>query len=39
MVDVGVDAWAGRPVSFEDIAALFRAGEDAVAPLPWRRAS
>ncbi|HVB05535.1 MAG TPA: metallophosphoesterase [Acidimicrobiales bacterium] len=37
MVDVGVDAWAGRPVAFEEVAALFLADEEAVAPLPWRR--
>ena len=37
MIDVGVDAWGGRPVAFEDVAALFSAAEQDVAPLPWRR--
>jgi calcineurin-like phosphoesterase family protein len=36
MIDVGVDAWAGRPVPFEEVAALFSAEEESVAPLPWR---
>jgi calcineurin-like phosphoesterase family protein len=35
MVDVGVDAWGGSPVSFEDVAKLFRAAEQWVDPLPW----
>ena len=37
MVDVGVDAWAGRPVHGDDLAALLRAEADEVAPLRWER--
>jgi len=35
MIDVGVDAWGGYPVSFETVAALFGADEDQVAAVPW----
>jgi calcineurin-like phosphoesterase family protein len=35
MIDVGVDAWGGYPVSFETAAALFAADEEQVAAAPW----
>ena len=35
MVDVGVDAWGGRPVSFETVAALLTNGTDHEDVLPW----
>jgi calcineurin-like phosphoesterase family protein len=35
MINVGVDAWAGRPVSVERLADLVRCGEADLAPLPW----
>jgi calcineurin-like phosphoesterase family protein len=35
MVDVGVDAWGGRPVAVEEIAALLRSPVDHADPLPW----
>ena len=36
MIDVGVDAWGGYPVSFETVVELFASGEDAEV-LPWVR--
>ena len=35
MIDVGVDAWAGRPVSEHEIAALIDAGPNDLPALPW----
>ena len=35
MINVGVDAWAGRPVSLERLGDLVRCGEQDLAPLPW----
>ncbi|MBA2283659.1 MAG: metallophosphoesterase family protein [Acidimicrobiia bacterium] len=35
MVNVGVDAWSGRPVAEPDLAALIAAGPDDPSPLPW----
>jgi calcineurin-like phosphoesterase family protein len=35
MIDVGVDAWAGYPVSFEDVAELFLSSEVNAEPLEW----
>ncbi len=37
MVDVGVDAWGGVPIAFEEVAALFRGADEQVPPLPWHR--
>jgi calcineurin-like phosphoesterase family protein len=37
MIDVGVDAWGGRPVRYEEVAALFLAPEQDVTPLAWER--
>jgi calcineurin-like phosphoesterase family protein len=34
-INVGVDAWAGRPVAAEAVVALIDAGEHDLAPLPW----
>jgi calcineurin-like phosphoesterase family protein len=34
-VNVGVDAWGGRPVAEADVAALVEAGPADRAPLPW----
>lgn len=35
MIDVGVDAWGGRPVSVEEIATLITGPEDHVGPIDW----
>jgi len=35
MINVGVDAWGGRPVSEEEITGLIEAGPRDLAPLPW----
>lgn len=35
MVDVGVDAWNGYPVSFDEVARLFASPDEHVGPLPW----
>jgi calcineurin-like phosphoesterase family protein len=35
MVDVGVDAWGGRPVPLEDVVAAFDEPEDFLAPISW----
>ena len=35
MINVGVDAWGGRPVSEEQIAELIAAGPRDLEPLPW----
>lgn len=35
MVNVGVDAWAGRPVAEEALAACIAAGPRQLPPLPW----
>jgi calcineurin-like phosphoesterase family protein len=35
MINVGVDAWGGRPVAEDEIAALIEAGPRDLAPLPW----
>jgi calcineurin-like phosphoesterase family protein len=35
MVDVGVDAWGGYPVSFDRVAELFASSDEHVDPLPW----
>src|SRR5690606_30258283 len=34
-VNVGVDAWGGRPVAAETVAALVEEGPRELAPLPW----
>lgn len=34
-VNVGVDAWGGRPVAVDDLAALVGAGPRDLPPLPW----
>lgn len=34
-INVGVDAWAGRPVAAEVVVALIDAGAHDMAPLPW----
>lgn len=36
MVNVGVDAWGGRPVSEQTVADLIAAGPAELPPLPWR---
>jgi calcineurin-like phosphoesterase family protein len=36
MINVGVDAWGGRPVSEEALCELIDAGPGDLAPLPWR---
>ncbi len=38
MIDVGVDAWGGRPVTFEEVAELFASDDTKAAPLPWEPA-
>lgn len=35
MIDVGVDAWAGYPVSFESVAALFLSDDETAVSLEW----
>lgn len=35
MINVGVDAWGGRPVSEDELIALIDAGPHELAPLPW----
>lgn len=35
MINVGVDAWAGRPVPLETLAGLIEAGEHDLERLPW----
>lgn len=35
MIDVGVDAWGGYPVSFETVAELFANGAEHEDPLSW----
>lgn len=35
MIDVGVDAWGGYPVSFDEVDACFWWGEGHAAALPW----
>lgn len=35
MVDVGVDAWGGYPVAFEEAVRVFASPEDHLAPLEW----
>ena len=35
MINVGVDAWAGQPVSENDIIELISAGENDLPPLTW----
>jgi calcineurin-like phosphoesterase family protein len=35
MINVGVDAWAGRPVGEDQIAAMIAAGPRDLPPLPW----
>ena len=37
MINVGVDAWAGRPVRADTLAGLIAAGPGELAPLRWRR--
>jgi calcineurin-like phosphoesterase family protein len=37
MIDVGVDAWAGRPVHADELAAMISRGPANEAPLPWTR--
>ncbi|MDQ2754279.1 MAG: metallophosphoesterase [Actinomycetota bacterium] len=34
-INVGVDAWAGRPVSDDEVAALLSAGPGDLPPRPW----
>ena len=34
-INVGVDAWAGRPVALDELAELIAAGPRDLAPLPW----
>jgi calcineurin-like phosphoesterase family protein len=34
-INVGIDAWGGRPVADRDLADLIRTGPDELAPLPW----
>ena len=34
-INVGVDAWAGRPVSWREIAELIKVGPGDAAPVPW----
>ena len=38
MVDVGVDAWGGYPVSFANIAELLSSGVETADPLEWKAA-
>jgi calcineurin-like phosphoesterase family protein len=35
MIDVGVDAWAGYPVLFDDVAGLFMSDDADAKPLEW----
>ena len=35
MINVGVDAWAGRPVTDADLMTLIAQGEQDLPPLPW----
>jgi calcineurin-like phosphoesterase family protein len=35
-INVGVDAWAGRPVSFSVLKAMIEAGEQSLGVLEWR---
>jgi calcineurin-like phosphoesterase family protein len=35
MVDVGVDAWGGYPVTFDQVASTFASSEDHLSPLTW----
>ena len=35
MIDVGVDAWGGYPVSFESVIALFNASDERVGSVSW----
>lgn len=35
MLNVGVDAWGGRPVALETLAACIAAGPATTGPLPW----
>lgn len=35
MVDVGVDAWGGRPVSEDELDQAFSSSESVLTPLPW----
>ena len=35
MINVGVDAWGGYPVTDTHLATLISAGEQALRPLPW----
>ena len=37
MIDVGVDAWAGKPVSFTEVADTFRWPQYDMSPLLWVR--
>lgn len=37
MINVGVDAWAGRPVSEAEVVALIDAGPNDLERLPWTR--
>jgi calcineurin-like phosphoesterase family protein len=34
-IDVGVDAWGGRPVEGRTVMSLISAGESDRPPLPW----
>jgi calcineurin-like phosphoesterase family protein len=34
-INVGIDAWGGRPVSIDEITDLIAAGPRDLAPLPW----
>jgi calcineurin-like phosphoesterase family protein len=34
-INVGVDAWGGRPISDDTLATLIAAGPAGLAPLPW----
>jgi calcineurin-like phosphoesterase family protein len=34
-INVGVDAWGGRPISDDTVAALIDAGPNELDPLPW----
>lgn len=34
-INVGVDAWGGRPVPDEELATLIDSGPEQLAPLPW----
>jgi calcineurin-like phosphoesterase family protein len=35
MIDIGVDAWAGYPVSDEVVAAAFASADSELSPVPW----